>query len=411
MGINFHGFFKNSSGISQASRQNAMALKNAGVEIEFHNYYFENRIIKKDNVYHEYNSDKKNDFKINLFQINLNDLNDFFKTITNEVLKNKYNIAYWAWEFLEIPEEILIYLEVFDEIWVPSNFCVEAFSSIATIPVIRFMHPINSIKENNLNRSDFGLNDKNFIFLNIFDSISTTERKNPFGTIDAFNKAFDKKNENIKLIIKTFNLHKNKKLIKLFEVAVKANSNIILIDEDFSQIKIEGLIKNCNSLISLHRAEGFGLTMAEAMYFGKPVIATGYSGNLDYMNVNNSFLIKHDYMKLNEDCGILKKGYVMAEPNIIHAAQQMIFVYENNTTTIEINASKFILENLSIENIGNKMLYRLKLINKKLLQNIDQEKTFDKNLIENQILKNKINYLEKTIYNKIRIKINKIFSK
>ena len=411
MGINFHGFFKNSSGISQASRQNAMALKNAGVEIEFHNYYFENRIIKKDNDYHEYNSDKKNDFKINLFQINLNDLNDFFKTITNEVLKNKYNIAYWAWEFLEIPEEILIYLEVFDEIWVPSNFCVEAFSSIATIPVIRFMHPINSIKENNLNRSDFGLNDKNFIFLNIFDSISTTERKNPFGTIDAFNKAFDKKNENIKLIIKTFNLHKNKKLIKLFEVAVKANSNIILIDEDFSQIKIEGLIKNCNSLISLHRAEGFGLTMAEAMYFGKPVIATGYSGNLDYMNVNNSFLIKHDYMKLNEDCGILKKGYVMAEPNIIHAAQQMIFVYENNTTTIEINASKFILENLSIENIGNKMLYRLKLINKKLLQNIDQEKTFDKNLIENQILKNKINYLEKTIYNKIRIKINKIFSK
>lgn len=412
LGINFHGFFKDTSGIAQASRMNSLAMKKAGIEISFNNYYYQKKEIIKDTEIHEYNS-VSNEFNINLFQINLNSLNDFFSTTTTDILNNKYNIAYWAWEFNEIPDEILPFLNVFDEIWVPSNFCVEAFSLISPIPVIKISHPIATLTKDEFSKIDFGINNEDFIFLTIFDSISTIERKNPFGVIEAFLKAFPN-DENVVLIVKTFNLHKNKKLHAKFTKLIENNSKIKLIDENFEKEKLDSLIKNSDALVSLHRAEGFGLTMAEAMSYGKPVIATAYSGNLDYMNINNSFLVKHGYMELSEDCGILKKGYVMAEPNVDDAVNLMSYVFENKNLAADIGeiAKKQITSQLSFNTIGNQIKKRLVIIKDNFLT---KEKTSNNKqellIIENSVLKEKINYLEKTLYTKIRKKLNKFFSK
>ena len=414
MGINYHGFFKDTSGIAEASRLNVLALKSAGIEISFHNYFAERRGIRKDTELHEFNTLESN-YDINLFQINLNSLNTFFELNSSDILKNKYNIAYWAWEFKEIPQEILPFLSIFDEIWVPSNFCVDAFANIAQIPVIRFLHPIISSKTNNYTKEELKIPENTFNFLTIFDSISTTERKNPFGTLKAFQNAFGSNKEKVKLIIKTFNLERNEELNKELNQSIADFSNIVLINENYDKPKMDALIQNCDGLISLHRAEGFGLTMAEAMSYGKPVIGTGYSGNTDYMNINNSYLVRYDFTTLKEDCGILKKGYVMSEPDINHATELLKIITENKEECKKIGtrAQKDIEALLSITSIGNQMKLRLLLITKEFLSSIkgEENKEYKNSIFENSILKERVKYLENTLYSKIRKKINKIFKK
>ena len=414
MGINYHGFFKDNSGIAEASRLNSLALKSVGVTISFHNYYAERHGIRKDDTLHEFNTlETKNN--INLFQINLNALNDFFEKNSSDILKDKYNIAYWAWEFKEIPDEILPFLSIFDEIWVPSNFCVNAFANVAPIPVLRFLHPINPSKTNDFSKVELNIPTDSFNILTIFDAISTTERKNPFGAIEAFNKAFEPNDSKTKLIVKTFKLERNEELNKQLKDIISNYSNIILINESFNKAKMNSLIQNCDALLSLHRAEGFGLTMAEAMSYGKPVIGTGYSGNIDYMNSNNSYLVRYDFTKLKEDCGILKKGFVMAEPNLNHAVDllKLITIKNDNVQKIGIRAKQDIESLLSIQTIGEQMKLRLELITKEFVNStIEKEKNKYKNiLLENSILKERVKYLENTIFTKIRKKINKLFKK
>jgi glycosyltransferase involved in cell wall biosynthesis len=414
IGINYHGFFKDTSGISEATRSNALALQSAGVSISFHNYYHERRGIKKDTEIHNYNTLETN-FNINLFQINLNELTNFFEINSNNILKNKYNIAYWAWEFKEIPEEIFPFLSIFDEIWVPSNFCVEAFANVAPIPVLRFLHPIQSNATNSFSKNDLGLPTDSFNFLTIFDSISTTERKNPFGAIDAFTKAFSLNNSTVKLIIKTFNLERNEELMKKLNQTILNSENIILINENYDKAKMESLIQNCDGLISLHRSEGFGLTMAEAMSYGKPVVATGYSGNIDYMNCNNSFLVKYDFTELKDDCGILKKGFIMSEPDLNHASELLKFIVSNRNDAEKIGAraQQDCNLNLSIETIGSQMKTRLEVISKNFIGSSEsnEKNEYQNALLENSILKEKVKYLENTLYSKIRKKINAFFKK
>lgn len=414
MGINYHGFFKDISGIAEASRLNALALQSAGVSISFHNYYAERRGIRKDEELHEFNTLETN-YNINLFQINLNALTNFFEVNSNDILKDKYNIAYWAWEFKEIPDEILPFLAIFDEIWVPSNFCVEAFANVAAIPVIRFLHPIHSSVTNEFSKEALGIPNDSFNFLTIFDSISTTERKNPFGAIEAFQKAFPSDNSAVKLIIKTFNLERNEALMKQLNESISKFENIILINENYDKSKMESLLQNCDALISLHRSEGFGLTMAEAMSYGKPVVGTGYSGNIDYMNINNSFLVPYDFTELKDDCGILKKGYVMAEPDVNQAAELLKSIVSNtdNATKIGLRAQKDIQTNLSIHAIGSQMKIRLDVIAKHFIGSAESKENneYKNALLENSVLKERVKYLENTIYAKIRKKINKFFKK
>ena len=97
----------------------------------------------------------------------------------------------------------------------------------------------------------------------------------------------------------------------------------MLIDSVQSREESYGLLNACDAYVSLHRSEGFGLTMAEAMFFGKPVIATGYSGNLDFMSADNSILIPYEKTPLLRDYMVYRKGSFWAEPSIAAAAEAM----------------------------------------------------------------------------------------
>ena len=102
-----------------------------------------------------------------------------------------------------------------------------------------------------------------------------------------------------------------------------------IIDRVMPRSEVQALLANCDSYVSLHRSEGLGLTMAETMLLGKPTIATGYSGNLDFMTATNSFPVHFDRVKLDRDYPPYPRGCTWAEPSVEHAASLMRWVYEN----------------------------------------------------------------------------------
>jgi glycosyltransferase involved in cell wall biosynthesis len=194
-----------------------------------------------------------------------------------------------------------------------------------------------------------------FVFLFIFDLASYAARKNPRGVIRAFQKAFRRDDEAL-LILKC--AHSASDPVGLREMQDAArDANILITDAVLGRAQVGALLDAADCYVSLHRAEGFGLTMAEAMLRGKPVIATGYSGNLDFMNAENSYLVNYQLTPIGQPYGPYQKDFVWAAPDIEHAAELMRYVFENRDAARAIGkrAQKDVCEALSPGTIGRKM--------------------------------------------------------
>lgn len=404
--INYHGFFDGHFGIAEATRLNAMALESQGIKVNKINYNPHEHIRETKEI---------PDSDINIFHVNINIIADFFANNSDLNIRGKYNILYWAWEFPEVEEEKVNILNSFDELWVPSDFCVNIFNEYTSIPVRKMVHPVQTVNINNtFKKREYNISEDVTIFLTIFDSLSTTIRKNPEATINAFINAFKNDDQHI-LIVKTFNVEKNKSAQKILE-KYKDIPNIIIISEHFSKEKLHSIIQQSDVLISLHGSEGFGFTMAEAMNYGKIVVGTGYSGNLEFMNVNNSFLVQYDFIQTSDTQGLLAEGLTLAKPKIQDATEKLIYIKNNFGKLDEMRekAKKEIEHNFSIEKVGITMKKRLSYI-----QSIDKNSRMNNPensqlvfyMAEVKVLKRRIEYLERTIYNKIRKKVNTFFKK
>jgi len=187
-------------------------------------------------------------------------------------------------------------------------------------------------------------------------------RKNPLGLIRAFQTAF-RANDAATLVIKTTGGDDHGADLAELRLAARGG-NILLLDEMLPRARAYGLIAMADCFVSLHRSEGFGLGLAEAMLLGKPVIATGYSGNLDFMNRENSLLVDYKIVEIAEDRPIYTKGNFWAEPSIEHAAACMRQVYEHRDEANEraLRAQPEIQRLLSIEAAGRRMRDRLEQI-------------------------------------------------
>jgi glycosyltransferase involved in cell wall biosynthesis len=168
--------------------------------------------------------------------------------------------------------------------------------------------PLSVVAEpTGLSRSRLGLPENAFLFAFAFDFVSTFERKNPIAVVEAFKKAFGDQSH-VHLFIKSINGWMFKNEMKRLSDVIGGSANVTFVDRVWERTEMNGLIENCDCYLTLHRSEGFGFTMAEAMSYGKPVIATDYSANTEFMDANNSLPVRYRLVELERDIGPYKAG-------------------------------------------------------------------------------------------------------
>jgi glycosyltransferase involved in cell wall biosynthesis len=223
--------------------------------------------------------------------------------------------GYWAWELPKAPKEWLQSAFLMDEIWAPSTYTAKALEG-GGAPTRVVPHPlfIEDYRDITPMPREVG-----FLAVTLFDFNSSAARKNPEGTIEAFARAFGG-DPDARLVIKTQNGDLAPQL--LAGLRAKAPANVEIVDEVWPYARVKSLIATADVLISLHRAEGFGLTVAEAMAIGTPVIATGWSGNLDFMDEACALVVPSSLVPVDDPQGIYR-DQVWAEPDVEAAARAL----------------------------------------------------------------------------------------
>ncbi|MFA6364934.1 MAG: glycosyltransferase [Candidatus Paceibacterota bacterium] len=324
-GVTIFGFLDSESGVGEAARSLARAVQHTKIPYALLNSPHAPHRKKETQFSKKFSTTAP--YAINLISI----FGDMFAQEWNyfgkEVFENHYNIACWTWELETLPPSWIPLLDRVQEVWVPSSFAARAIQKARnTIPVHIVPYPIE-IQNHPFSRAHFNIPSDKFVFLFMFDFYSYFERKNPLAIIRAFERAFPG-NEKVRLIIKCSNASVDQ--IHFDELQKAANdSRIQLMNTYLDREEVNSLINVCDAYISLHRSEGFGLTMAEAMALKKPVIGTNYSSNTDFMNEDNSFPVRYSLIPIQKDYGVYTKGNFWADPDVAHAAEQMRVVYEN----------------------------------------------------------------------------------
>ena len=234
----------------------------------------------------------------------------------------------WAWEVEKLPHSTFRAFPLVDEIWGLSHFIKNSLDRHSPVPVHVLPLPIVEPEvDPSITRATLGL-PEGFVFLFIFDHLSVLARKNPLGVIEAFSRAFEP-GEGPTLVIKSINGDRCRTDRERVRHAASGRDDIVLIEDYLSAAHTTALTALCDCYVSLHRSEGFGLTMAEAMALGKPVIATGYSGNLDFMDPDTALLVPYDEVAVGLGAAPYSATAVWAEPDQGAAAAYLRKVYDS----------------------------------------------------------------------------------
>jgi glycosyltransferase involved in cell wall biosynthesis len=271
---------------------------------------------------------QRSESDLNIVCVNADQTPAFARKIGPAFYAGRYTIGVWFWEVEDFSPLFYGAINHVDEIWVASRFVHQVFARISPKPVHKFHLPvIRPAIDETLSRADLGLPDR-FTFLFSFDFFSVLDRKNPQGVIEAFRRAFPPGTGPV-LVIKTINGEKRVLDLEKLRFAAAGHPDILIRDGYISAVEKNTMTALCDCYISLHRSEGYGLTMAEAMALGKPVIATGYSGNMEFMTRENSYLCSFEYRPIGPGSPPYPPTSRWAEPDLDEAMRFMRRVYEN----------------------------------------------------------------------------------
>ena len=322
--VNVAGYFRAELGLGVAARALLSALEAAG--IPFNTISFDATANRLSHPFADRQADA-GAADINIVCVNPDQLALFAEQTGPELRHGRYTIGVWFWEVEDFPRSFHDAFNYVDEVWVASDFMRETFLKVSPKPVFKFQLPVLTPQINpSLSRSDLGLPD-GFVFLFSFDLLSVLERKNPLGLIKAFASAFPDATGPT-LVIKTINGDKRCLEMEKLKYAVRGRTDIILMDGYLSQIENDTLTALSDCYVSLHRSEGFGLTLAEAMALSKPAIATAYSGNLEFMTPENSYLCPARRCQVGPEREPYPADSHWSEPDVDAAAGLLRHVYD-----------------------------------------------------------------------------------
>jgi glycosyltransferase involved in cell wall biosynthesis len=235
-------------------------------------------------------------------------------------VRHRRIVGYWAWELDILPTSWRRGLHYVHEVWVPSEFVAGAVRRETDLPVRVVPHPVAVPPSSGLGRAGFGLPEDAFVVLAVLDMGSGYERKNPLGTVRAFRRAFGD-DPGAFLLLKITGAERAPWAMREIEAERAGAPNIRLLHGALSREDQGALLRAADVILSLHRSEGFGLVLAEAMRLGLPAVATGWSGNMQFMTGSNSALVEHHLVPVRDRQGIYREeGALWADPDVAHAA-------------------------------------------------------------------------------------------
>nr|MBA2793551.1 glycosyltransferase family 4 protein [Thermoleophilaceae bacterium] len=323
-GVNLAGYFQAVLGVGEAARQVVDALSTQNVPIAAVGLIADYSptgdglgVRERHDAPHA----------INLLCVNPDQVPPLARDLGHAFFQGRYTIGMWWWEVNRIPEHWQEAFEHVDEVWVATRHVADAITPVSPVPVVTVPMPVALPDPQPMSRERLGF-PQGFVFLLVFDYHSVFARKNPLALIEAFTRGFAS-GDGAALVLKCMNQeHYPEQHARLMEAAA-GHPDVHVIDRHVPRAEKDAMIAACDCYVSLHRSEGFGITLAEAMALGKPVVATGYSGNLDFMTAENSYLVDYRLVKVGEGSPPYPPEADWAEPDLEHATRLMRSVFEN----------------------------------------------------------------------------------
>lgn len=268
---------------------------------------------------------------INIFHINGDEVNQSLAHLSFHRKWSGYNIVYPAWELEKYPKEWAAQLDRFAEIWAPSRFIQEALESVCSQPVVHMPLACEVFLSSFLSRRYFGIPESEYVFLFFFDVRSYSKRKNPQAVVEAFRRLLSLRPfAKTRLVLKINGAESAPQVVsQLREELSDVIHHVTFLHHVMSDNEVKNLVRCCDCFVSLHRSEGFGRGIAEAMVLGKAVIATAYSGNMDFMNTDVAFNVGYKLVPLVEGDYPHHQDQVWAEPDWEEASSRMLDLVDN----------------------------------------------------------------------------------
>jgi glycosyltransferase involved in cell wall biosynthesis len=354
-GVNLFGYFKSPIGLGAMTRGLATALRGAGVTVA------ENVIgniamdadLGPDDFLRRW--DWQHD--TNLFVSYPHIREHLLHALPEFMVRGRRNIAYLAWEQRDAMHWWRDTYSDFEQVWALSDFAATSLSRVLERPVLDVPCVVDTAAfPPAASKADWGLPADACVFLYVFDANSSIERKNPEAALEAFAQAFGRRRD-VLLLMKATNAHRlvhRTRLRALVDRAEQLGCNVRFLMRRLSTPDVLRLISSVDCYVSLHRSEGFGYTCAEAMAYARPVVATGYSGNLGFMSPDDAFLVDVTETPVTVADGPFQRGSVWAEPEVAHAAALMSLVQREpeRARAVGLRGRDTVRRRLSPEAIG-----------------------------------------------------------
>lgn len=318
-GVNVVGYLTAELGVGEMARIVHDAINQSGVEVVS---VVEDELVTNRKGLDEPETVGEPRFPVSLLCVNADQTQSVLRH-RPQVGHHRYRIGLWAWELEDFPEHLHAAFHLVDEVWTVSDFCRDALSRHSPVPVKTIPVPVRDPGE-----PDRRTVDGQTRFLFAFDFASIGERKNPWGAVEAFQRAFEGRDD-VRLVLKAINGAKHPQTAEKLRVRIAGDDRIELIERYLSVFELDELYATSTAYVSLHRSEGFGLTVAEAMARALPVISTDYSSTTEFLDERTGWPVPYRLVPVGKGNYPYPEDSLWAEPDLDAAAAAMREVADN----------------------------------------------------------------------------------
>jgi glycosyltransferase involved in cell wall biosynthesis len=351
-GINLVGYLAGEFGVASASRVMSRVIRGAGIPVA-------NTVLRDTNHRHRARPVDTLDgapFELSVLMLNADGLVELWSDPRLAAHHGRRRVGVWYWEVDLLPEPMRGAFDLVDEVWCATSYIQEALQKHADTPVVKHPLALTPTVSTALTRADVGLPQDRFLFGFVFDYASVVDRKNPLGLIHAYREAFGP-DDGANLVLKTINADVRSAEAARVRSAADDRDDIVFLDGFLSPLEMRAFFQLLDCYVSLHRAEGLGLTMASAMAAGVPTVATGWSGNLEFMTSENSVLVPFELREVGDGAAPYPREATWADPDLGAAARAMREIFHDSAVARSLgHRAQRDMAALAVHGVGSEWL-------------------------------------------------------